>query len=231
MRIKIHCRLTSRERTIGYNYNNALSAIIYNMMHSFDPTFSKTLHDGTGFKRFTFSPIEFDKADFRRDGNIFLKEKSFSFIVSTSQPKIREAIANMEQKEYQLCTDNGSITFEVVNIVEGVVSLNNNIFELASPIAINKKVNKKEIFLAPNDSEYNQLFFKNLIRKAGKTGSDYDISKFNLEIIGPNPKKRFQNYVIGYKYIFRITCPKELIEVGVLEGFGVKNSQGFGYVN
>ena len=228
MRVKVNCKLTSTDNVIGYNYNFALSALIYRMLARHDFSYSRELHEGRGIKHFTFSPIEFRKAGFGR--KITMEKKRFSFILSSSRDKLIEAFLNYDDQKHLLVTPGGSIRFKISEVELSKPVITGNTFRLLSPLAINIRKNGKEYFLAPHEEGYSRLLFENLIKKAGKQESDYNPDDFRFEVLSKNPQSKFINHVKGYLYDFKIICPKELIKVGVVDGFGVKNSQGFGFV-
>lgn len=116
-----------------------------------------------------------------------------------------------------------------------------------SPIVISKKrEDGTEEYLAPDHADYENIFFNNLIGKFIAFNSHINLDKMiDTEqptcLTLPNPKmvksKLIKIYkakgerpikVKGYQFDFSITAPKELIEIGLLAGFGKDNAMGFG---
>lgn len=113
-----------------------------------------------------------------------------------------------------------------------------------SPIIVGKKrADGSEEYLSPEHEEYAALFFNNLIDKylaaAGTLKPEWqdDIQKLSL----PNPDKLRSKLISirkggqepirvkGYMFDFIIEAPQELIEIGLLAGFGRDNAMGFGF--
>lgn len=220
--------MTSKENVLGYNYNRALSAFIYELLSEYDSEYGKVLHDSNRIKGFTFSPINFYAAHFRKE--ITLTDKSFSFVVSTSDNILATALMNVSQNERLLDTKEGSIRFQVEMVEVAMPVIRSNIFQLISPLVISTDGEHRVEYLSPSDEKYKELLFKNLIRKAGKQIADYNMDEFDFRVLTPIPKEKLITHVKGYIYDFVIECPEELLMAGVLNGFGIKNSQGFGYV-
>jgi CRISPR-associated endoribonuclease Cas6 len=119
-----------------------------------------------------------------------------------------------------------------------------------SPIVISKKRDDgTEEYLSPDNVNYENIFFNNLIDKfiAFHSQNNSLESSINSEkqsrLVLPNPKmiksKLINIYklkgekpikVKGYQFDFSIEAPKELIEIGLLAGFGKDNAMGFGCV-
>ncbi len=228
MRVKLSCKLTSTDNKIGYNYNRALSSLIYELLGQYDPSYAKSLHDSNNIKGFTFSPLNFQTAQYRQ--KITISANRFSFVVSTSDEVLLNALLNTNQRELVLNTVEGSIHFIIDKVEVAKPVVTTKTFVLGSPLVINFKGEKRIEYLAPDDEKYKELLFKNLIRKAGKQFTDYNIDSFKFEVLTAKPKEKLINKIKGYIYDFMIDCPEELIMAGVVNGFGVKNSQGFGFV-
>ncbi|TCN67594.1 CRISPR-associated endoribonuclease Cas6 [Acetobacteroides hydrogenigenes] len=112
-------------------------------------------------------------------------------------------------------------------------------FIARSPIVLRSYGNSRYVnFLSPVDTDYNELFAKNLIDKYQKY-TDYPLEDHNIytsielltepksKLLGINGQQR--ELVKGYLYRFTIEAPKELLEVGYKIGFGDKNHLGFGF--
>lgn len=228
MRLKLHCRLTSKENVLGYNYNRSLSALIYTLLSEHDPEYGKALHNANRIKGFTFSPLYFHDAQYRKE--ITLTDKKFSFVVSTSDEILVTALMNVSQRERVLVTKEGSIRFQMDSVEITKPVIRSNIFQLGSPLVISIDGENRTEYLPPSDENYKELLFKNLIKKAGKQVDDYNLKEFGFKVLTANPKEKLITHVKGYIFDFMIDCPEELVMAGVVNGFGIKNSQGFGYV-
>ncbi len=101
---------------------------------------------------------------------------------------------------------------------------------------------RQEKYLSPDDPEFSRLFFINLLDKyEAATGQPmprwWDASQFSFRLLSPAPKSRLvtiksgtsaQTKVRGFLFDFELEVPPELLEVGLLGGFGKMNGEGFG---
>lgn len=206
---------------------------------------------GRPFKFFTFSKLDVPKREIYEDRMIIQSSVVYltlSFLVEQAAEKF---ITGVFQHQHAGIGDKKSqVDFEVGAIEARPVPVSNEILvRTTSPIVVSKPVMEpgkrmKAKFLSPEDEGYKDFFLQNLIRKyesyAHFTGNsistdyaetlDWSLEKgrvkSRLETIKAGTPA--ETKVRGYDYSFRLTAPKPIMRIGLLAGFGEKNSLGFG---
>lgn len=105
---------------------------------------------------------------------------------------------------------------------------------------------RKSRFLSPEDAGYGERLLQNLIRKyesyAAFTGTrcltdlagelDWQLvpGRMKSSLVTIKAHTPQETKVRGFSYAFRLTAPVPLMRIGLLAGFGEKNSLGFGCV-
>ncbi len=99
-------------------------------------------------------------------------------------------------------------------------------------------------YLPPTDPGYARLLFSNLLEKyRAATGAEppnwWDATRFDFRLAaGRTPRSKLitiktgtaaQTQVRGWTFDFELDAPRELVELGLLAGFGRMNSEGFGF--
>jgi CRISPR-associated endoribonuclease Cas6 len=258
MELNITFQNTKPGITIPMDYQYFLSSWMYNVMSKGDSTYAKFLHD-TGyrledyhkvFKLFCFSNLILQ--DFRYDTNkkiFILNGQTFSM---KARFKVDKAIETFIQGLFTgqvLALKNGfnsMAKFEVVNVeVQPVITENDNIrITTLSPLVIGRKNEKgHDDYLSPLDEDFNHLFFINLVDKylasGGALKPEWADANQDLKVVNPDHVKsklitlkdgdKAETKVRGFNFTFDLTAPKELIEMGLLGGFGKENGMGFGF--
>lgn len=113
-----------------------------------------------------------------------------------------------------------------------------------SPLMIGRKNERGyEDYLSPEDEDYADLLLKNLLEKYEAAGQPLNPewqqhpSEFKLLRYHKKPCRLItlkegtpeESRVRGYLFDFSLTAPPELIETGLLAGFGRENAMGFGF--
>ncbi|MCU0440680.1 MAG: CRISPR-associated endoribonuclease Cas6 [Raineya sp.] len=251
MRFKITLSVDSKtKKYLPFNYQYELSSWIYKVIHQADEEYSYFLHqngyqtDRKTFKLFCFSnfyipkfkittqAIELDCSEISFYITFYLDRASEKFVMGLFKNQ-KGGIGN---KEHHLDF--------IVSYIEAkpfVWSGETLYLKTISPLVVGKKnEHNHDDYLPPNHSDFKDLFLNNLMDKYKATEQDIPLSwqdyPFDLQIHEPiksklitiksNTEKPTQ--VKGYMFSFHLKAPKELLEVGLLAGFGKMNAQGFG---
>ena len=240
------------------NYQYPVSSWIYKCINRADSAFAEFLHqqgyraikEGKPFKFFTFSKFDIPKREIFRDRLIIKSDEislTLSFLVEQAAEKF---ITGVFQNQHVGIGDKASqVDFEVARIEALPVPVKEELtIKTLSPIVVSEPISNtgklRAKFLSPTDENYEHYLLQNLIRKyesyATFTGNsistDYsqnlswklasDKVKSSLETIKASTPA--QTKVRGYNYTFRLQAPIPLMRIGLLAGFGEKNSLGFG---
>lgn len=247
-----------RGSMLPLNYQYPLSSWIYKCINQSDGKFASYLHEkgypgnkaGKPFKFFTFSKIQVSQKDIYQDRMVVLSNEIkliVSFLIEgTAEHFIRGAFQN---QHVGIGDQKSQMDFEIVRIEVKPAAINETVHvRTISPIVISQPVLKNSKmqakFLAPTDAGYQEYFFNNLIRKyesyANYTGialtpTFQNDMKFELHkdkvlsrLIMIKSGTAAQTQIRGFDYSFSLTAPYELVRIGMLAGFGEKNSLGFG---
>jgi CRISPR-associated endoribonuclease Cas6 len=251
MRFRITLSVYSKtKKCLPFNYQYELSSWIYRIIHQADEEYSHFLHQNgyqtarKSFKLFCFSNfhipkfattkevlvVECDKISFYI--TFYLDRASEKFITGLFQHK-QGSIGN---KEHQLDFEVSSIEAKPFVWAGDVLHL-----RTISPLVIGRKNEQNhDDYLPPTHPEFKDLFLNNLTDKYKATGQDIPLHwqdyPFDLQIHEPIKSKLITiksntekpTRVRGYMFSFHLKAPKELLEVGLLAGFGKMNAQGFG---
>lgn len=112
----------------------------------------------------------------------------------------------------------------------------------AAELAANPR-EKQDKYVSPEEPEFKSLFFLNLLEKyraatCEEPPSWWDAERFGVRLVGPPPKsqlitiksgKEAETKVRGFRFDFELDAPRELVELGLLAGFGRMNGEGFGF--
>ena len=194
-------------------------------MGEYDDKFSTEKHNSKKFKKFNISRLNFGSYNHLTNGFEPLN-KYFNFIVSSTDEKIVESLLNVNKKTTRNLGD--SLFFRIDSIeIDNKQFEDDEIFELITPIIIS--INSRE-YIYPSHKDFKDMFFKNLIRKCGEDIESHDYKSQGLEIIGDFTRKKNVHNNNCSVFKFKLKCPKKLIKIGLLEGFGIHNAQGNGFV-
>lgn len=243
---------------IPINYQYELSAWVYKKIKEADHQYADFLHrEGYSkkhkhFKFFTFSNLYIRDFQVLKD-RLKINNPSISFDISFLVPRgaenfIKGVFQNQQLRLGDAITQGNFEVIQIeakrINAIDGTARL-----KASSPVVVSKpkEKNGKLIpnYLAPENKDYKDLFFKNLINKYqaaqahglvsglnGLSESDMDLkvlSKPRSRLVTIKAFTPQETRVKGYLYDFELTTPKPLIEIGLQAGFGEKNSLGFGF--
>jgi len=206
---------------------------------------------GKPFKFFTFSKLDVPQKEIYEDRLIIQSSVVYltlSFLVENAAEKFITGV--FENQHAGIGDKKSQVDFEVARIEARPAPVRSElVIRTNSPIVVSKPVmeNNKKLkakFLSPEDDGYKDYFLRNLVHKyesyAHFTGNsispeysetmDWQLEKgrvkSSLETIKAGTP--FETKVRGYNYTFRLSAPEPLMRIGMLAGFGEKNSLGFG---
>ncbi|MEQ8338885.1 MAG: CRISPR-associated endoribonuclease Cas6 [Cyclobacteriaceae bacterium] len=249
-----------RGSVLPLNYQYPLSSWIYKCINRADSEFASFLHQqgytgaraGKPFKFFTFSKLDVPKREIYEDRMIIQSEAVYftlSFLIEQAAEKFITGV--FQQQHVGIGDKKSQVDFEVSGIEARPTSVRDQIvLRTASPIVVSKPEMRGDkmhaTFLSPEDEGYKNYFLQNLIRKyesyASYTGDSISTTfdqKMDWEMMQGSVRSRLvtikantpaETRVRGYDYIFKLTAPEPLVRIGLLAGFGEKNSLGFGCV-
>lgn len=255
-RLTLHVK---RGSVLPLNYQYPISSWIYKCINLADSDFALFLHEqgyqgsrtGKPFKFFTFSKLDVPQREIYQDRLIIQSDEvslTLSFLVEQAAEKFITGV--FQQQHVGIGDKKSQVDFEVGRIEARPVPVKEELLiKTLSPIVVSKpQVKQGKLsaqFMSPKDEGYGHYFIQNLIRKyesyASFTGNSISTAytqnlswelwpgrvKSSLETIKAGTQAEAK--VKGYNYNFKVTAPSPLMRIGLLAGFGEKNSLGFGY--
>lgn len=208
------------------------------------PTFGTT----RVFKLFNFSNLHIPKFRIEKD-LIYIQNETISL---KARFKVDKAVENFIKGLFtgqSLTIKNGfnqMAEFAVISVETDITKIEETALQLKalSPIVISKKrTDGTDEYLSPEHEEYEQIFFHNLLGKYMAAGEQLkpewqdSVHSFRLnwnkkvqsKLISITKPNKSPIKVKGYLYEFELQAPSELIEMGLLAGFGKENAMGFGF--
>ncbi len=255
MQFRITLQCLSPNGALPINYQYELSAWIYRVLHNADAGYAEFLHrkgyrsGRKSFKLFCFSQLAVPRRKIEGDRlHILCREVSFHIGFYLDRAA-EEFVRGLFQKQHFRLGDRKSQVQFAVQTVEmrppalpagpGPVRIC-----CLSPLVIGRKnAEGHDDYLHPDDPEFAPLLFLNLQEKyAAATGQPppawWDAAGFGFRPVGKPPKSQLitiksgtaaETRVRGWRFEFELDAPGELVEVGLLAGFGRMNSEGFGF--
>ena len=241
--------LPAQELPINYQY--LIAAWIYRTLGNADAAFAQELHNhgydfgGKKYKLFSFSALRPKWYDIDHKRAAFRLTKSptkitLSFYVDKA---IQHFVMGLfKDQTFEL----SSGRFKVLFTVSGIEMLPKPVFEKTmrfrtqTPICVSRNVEGKEHahYASPEEEGYGEWLLQNLRRKqyalipqlAGAAPPSLEIDfPYEFKLLS-EPKSKLLSIkgikVRGYLFDFKLTAPKELIELGYFGGFGGMNSSG-----
>ena len=256
--MELHLTFHNNARTtIPVDYQYYLSSWIYSILEKGDHTYASFLHDkgytagtnGKIFKLFSFSRLSFEYDHSYDRSSFIVKSPEISM---KARFKVDQAIEGFVKG---LFTDqvlklkngyNSMASFLVKTIETSKVQIFQDYAHIraTSPIVISQRSDTaQEEYLSPTHDNYEQLFFTNLFDKylasGGSIKPEWHSMKSSFKLLHPNwiksklvtikSESRQETKVRGWIYDFEIVAPREVIEIGLLGGFGKECGMGFGF--
>lgn len=244
MRIKI--TLQTKRGTpifVPYEYNHIIQGIIYSALD--DKNYGKKLHDGIGFKYFTYSRLYLgDYKHVKNSGGFICRNGRISFILASPSEKfVNNIIAGLSISKHIRFQDSilQVSTINIFNDPEWKEDMN---YEAISPVLVRKPYMKdgklRAWDLNPSDPEFFSRLEENTIKKYNQfvghkkyCSDDIDLSSDMRHVKGVRVGVRGDNTVIYNKcYLLdlRVSAPVELQRFVYNAGIGEKTSMGFGCI-
>ena len=250
----------NRHPLLPFNYQYALSVVIYNIICKADRSYATFLHDrGYGqkqFKFFTFSDISIP---FAIKGDRMLLLAPIALLrICFHQPDAPQHFVNGLFIDRELVIQDGRsrIVFYIQQIENYIPQLHigeddlvTAIVEPMSPLVVgNKKPNDIYRFYSPYELPFIEWLGYSWREKykvfAGKDATDLDgiMKKMKIEVLfaqtPPAERRTTIKYGLpeahklrGYtNFRLKLTAPKEMIELALNSGLGLKNSMGMGCI-
>lgn len=179
MRIQLSLQ-PKRPFSLSLNYQQYLSAVIYNLISQASSEHGSWLHDrgfvlgGKHFKHFTFSRLMFPERPLIRDGRIFI-DAPFSWLVSihTEATLLQLIIGLFERRSVTIGQANNEARIRGIEILPEPVISDKMKFICLSPVLVKKPVNVSRNgneklsaeYLMPGHPEAGFYLSKNLVSK------------------------------------------------------------------
>lgn len=257
MLFHITLRSLDEPAVIPVNYQYELSAWIYKVLQNADAEYAAFLHRRgytTGrksFKLFCFSQLHAPR--YRVEGDrLHLQSREVSFRIGFYLDRAAEEFVRglFQEQQFRLGdrTSQAGFTVQSVEMLplllpDGPGPLR---IRMRSPLVIGRKLpgERNDEYLAPGDPDFGRLLFLNLLEKyRAATGAEppayWDAAHFGFRVApGREPRSKLikiksgtaaQTRVRGWMFDFEVDAPKELVELGLLAGWGRMNGEGFGF--
>lgn len=257
MQFKVTLQCIDRQRLLPISYQYELSAWIYKVLHNADAAYSEFLHQQgyqtpqrKSFKLFSFSQLDAPRYEVQGD-RLLIQSDTASFYISFYLDKTAEEFIRglFSQQQFKLGDRISRVAFMVktIEMCQLFMPVNQSPvhIRLRSPLVIARKRpdNKTDEYLHPSDSDFEMLFFLNLVEKYRAATRQAPLERWNnhqfeYRTIGRPPKSRLvtikagtkeETKVRGWLFDFELNVPHELLEIGLLAGFGRMNAEGFGW--
>ncbi|GAB4326958.1 MAG: CRISPR-associated endoribonuclease Cas6 [Flammeovirgaceae bacterium] len=241
-----------RTPILPFNYQYELSSWIYKIISKADEEYAYFLHQNgyesnqKSFKFFCFSNFIIPQYKIVKDVGFLLQSNQIVLFISFYVDKAAEKfVAGLFQNQRgSIGTQETQLDFRVECVETAPIRFGTDKVHLQtiSPLVIARKNEQgKKDYLSPLDSNFKELFIRNLLEKYKASGKEmppvWQNYPFSLEVDEKSVRSKLitikQNtsnpiQVKGYLFDFILQAPKELLEVGLTAGFGNENAQGFG---
>jgi len=256
MQFKITLQCQDVKPVIPINYQYELSAWIYKVIHHADAEYAAFLHQHghqapsrKTFKLFSFSQLDVPKRRIEGD-RLHIGSREISFVIGFYIDRSAEEFVRglFMQQHLRLGDRESQARFTVQTVEVRPIKLPTGSeplrIRLLSALVIGRKRpdEQQEAYLHPEDPDFGKFLFVNLLDKyAAATGQPapvwWDSSRFSFRVVGLELRSQLikiksdttaQTRVKGYRFEFELDAPRELVELGLLAGFGKMNGEGFG---
>lgn len=255
MQFKITLRCLDPHPVLPLSYQYELSAWIYKIIRNADAGYAAFLHE-TGhqtderksFKLFCFSQLDVPRRRVEGD-RLHVESREISFLIGFYLDRTAEEFIKglFRAQEFSLGDRESRANFVVQTVEMRPPQLPSGAapvrIRLLSPMVVGrKKETGPDDYLPPDDPDFGRLLFSNLLEKYRaatrvEPPSWWEASRFVFRPVGQAPRSKLvtikagtpaQTRVRGYLFDFEVDAPRELVEVGLLAGFGRENALGFG---
>jgi CRISPR-associated endoribonuclease Cas6 len=243
--------------TIPIDYQYYLSSWLYSVIEKGDDQYADFLHNQgyevplnkvKVFKLYNFSNLILQ--DFRiMQDKIQVNGREIKLKVRFAVDQALETFILGIFKGHGLQIKTGfneMVHFPILRVESKPVELSNDNIKvkMLSPLVVAKKQETgHDLYLAPNESDFEHYFFINLLDKyiaaGGFLKSEWANTRQSITLLNPNKMRsklikvktdsKSQTQVRGYMCELELYAPAELLKIGLLAGFGKENAMGFGY--
>ncbi|MEZ4884644.1 MAG: CRISPR-associated endoribonuclease Cas6 [Chitinophagales bacterium] len=214
VRIRLTFQLQDkRQNQLPINYQYAVSAWIYKMLHSSNPGFSEWLHnqgyslENKKFKLFCFSELQFGEngCRFRHPDRLQISALSFDLVVSMAVPEaVNYFVMGIFREQNLVLGDRVSQVplrlRSVETLIEPDFSTTTQKFTALSPICVSRPElrNDKPIaqYLDPTDVDFERILLANLqnkyrafLQSSDITNLDWGIAKMSFCLLNIRQKR------------------------------------------
>lgn len=255
MRYKITLKVVDHHPVIPINYQYELSSCILRFCRNADVKYHEFLHNAKlttqrkKFKLFSFSNLYVPRREIFAD-RLQILSPEISFILSFYLHNIAESFVKemFLGHTFSLGDRFSRTNFRVENVemLPLHIPYETVTLKTLSPLLMSKVNNRGNVdFLPPDYPEYKDRFLHTLLTKyvqvlneTRETPGVFLQGEMNFCV---NRRKKIRSRLItikahtpyeaqirGFLFEFDLTAPKDIIELGLLAGFGEKNRLGFG---
>lgn len=250
LRLQFH---VDEGRYLSFNYPYYLAAWLYKQIAFADAPLAEFLHrEGykarrKNFKLHTFSslqiPFTVEQGLMRLQSrqailylNFYLDAVAARFV----QGLFMHRKCTLGDRQHRIC-----MTVQEVEVLPPIELQSTVRLRTLSPVMIGRKNSRGyDDYLSPEDPDYADLLLNNLLEKYESGGQplnptwqqypfEFTLLRYHKKpyrLITLKEGTREASKLRGYLFDFALTAPPELIEVGLLAGFGRENAMGFGFV-
>lgn len=256
MQFNITLRCLDENPILPINYQYELSAWIYKVIQHADADYSAFLHRQghqtparKSFKLFCFSQLDAPRRRVEGD-RLLIQCGEISFLIGFYLDRTAEEFVRglFSAQQFSLGDRVSRARFVVQSVEMRPPQLPGGSapvrIRALSPLVIARKRpnGEPDEYLHPDDPDFGRLLFLNLLEKyRAATGEEppgwWNTERFGFRIAGAAPRSKLvaikagtaaQTKVKGYLFDFEVDAPGELVELGLLAGFGRENALGFG---
>lgn len=254
MQFKLTLRCLDELAVLPINYQYELSAWIYKIIQHADAGYADFLHrcghtsGRKNFKLFCFSHLHVPRRRIEGD-RLHIESREVSLVIGFYVDRTAEEFVRglFSEQQFRLGDRRSQVRFQVqtVEVLPLALPADNRPVRvrLRSPLVVGRKNEYgHDDYLSPDHPDFAALLFLNLLEKyRAATGNApppyWDAGRFGFRPVGPPPKSKLvvikvdtpaQTKVKGYVFDFELEAPRELVEIGLLAGFGRMNGEGFG---
>lgn len=249
MRVLLTLHSNQTRASLPFNYNHAVSALVYSTLAESSVDYATRLHDvgfisdKRTFKLFTFSRLNFRRSRIIKD-RIILEDPQVSLQIGSPVGDFIEHLVEGLFKRERFHINGAEFSLQQAETLPQPVFKETNNFRALSPITEAVREANNEVRFLSTDEDWSEIIKRNLTRKyqalTGRTPEDQTLKwnwdKDYLDYMKNRGRRAsalidINNIKIrGWLAPFTIEGNKELIELGYETGFGARNSMGFGMV-
>lgn len=230
----IDCKFSLVNNKISKNYRSLILSYLKNAFQNSDANlYQKYYGDRYSLKNFCFS-VTLDNPKFNQ-GFITMDSNQIAIKLSIADIScgidIYNALLNMKNQEY-ITLNNNSLTLTDVKLSNHkVITRNEILIKMLSPIVVRTHIGNKNKYLSYNDDN----FIECLKKCIGYTLNEFvniDMSNRNLKIMCVSPKKTvvdaFGSKITANLGVYKIVADLDVINAMYQLGIGSRRSEGFG---